>query len=205
MAQFWAMRSISVRVALAGLEIVRRPRFALRHSGGQASSKRGRGTIGRLARSLGNRRLTGNSADPQEVRHEHRSTFDHSRLRRSARGAIRGPCAASRATPAPTPPPATPCLLRPTPRRLTNPSAAPSATDAASPAAAVAQDPSAPLGSNANPIPQNSPTPPSQAAALTPGDPSVVSNGPVPDTKANRAKYGKPLSAAGRATQPAGN
>jgi hypothetical protein len=83
--------------------------------------------------------------------------------------------------------------------------AAPAAADAASPVAAVAQDPSAPMGSNANPIPQNSPTPPSQAAALTPGDASVVSNGPVPDTKANRAKYGKPLSAAGRATQPAGN
>ena len=83
--------------------------------------------------------------------------------------------------------------------------AAPAATDAASPVAAVAQDPSAPLGSNTNPIPQNSPTPPAQAAALTPNDPSVVSNGPVPDTKANRAKYGKPLSAAGRATQPAGN
>jgi hypothetical protein len=82
---------------------------------------------------------------------------------------------------------------------------APAAADAASPVAAVAQDPSAPLGSNTNPIPQNSPTPPGQAAALTPGDPSVVSNGPVPDTKANRAKYGKPLSAAGRATQPAGN
>ena len=82
---------------------------------------------------------------------------------------------------------------------------APAATDAASPVAAVAQDPSAPLGSNTNPIPQNSPTPPGQAAALTPNDPSVVSNGPVPDTKANRAKYGKPLSAAGRATQPAGN
>jgi hypothetical protein len=83
--------------------------------------------------------------------------------------------------------------------------AAPAATDAASPVAAVAQDPSAPLGANTNPIPQNSPTPPGQAAALTPNDASVVSNGPVPDTKANRAKYGKPLSAAGRATQPSGN
>ena len=82
---------------------------------------------------------------------------------------------------------------------------APAASDAASPVAAVAQDPAAPLGTNANPMPQNSPTPPDQASALVAGQASVVSNGPVPDTKANRAKYGKPLSAAGRATQPAGN
>jgi hypothetical protein len=33
----------------------------------------------------------------------------------------------------------------------------------------------------------------------------VVSNGPVPDTAANRAKYGKPMSNAGRMTKPAGN
>ena len=34
---------------------------------------------------------------------------------------------------------------------------------------------------------------------------SVVSNGPVADTPANRAKYGKPMSMAGRMTKPAGN
>jgi hypothetical protein len=33
----------------------------------------------------------------------------------------------------------------------------------------------------------------------------IVSNGPIPDTKENRAKYGKPLSNAGRMTKPAGN
>jgi hypothetical protein len=33
----------------------------------------------------------------------------------------------------------------------------------------------------------------------------VISNGPVPDTRANRAKYGAPLSNAGRLTRPAGN
>ena len=32
-----------------------------------------------------------------------------------------------------------------------------------------------------------------------------VSNPPVPDTRANRAKYGKPLSNAGRHTAPAHN
>ena len=33
----------------------------------------------------------------------------------------------------------------------------------------------------------------------------VVTNGPVPDTPENRARYGQPLSRAGRATTPAGN
>lgn len=33
----------------------------------------------------------------------------------------------------------------------------------------------------------------------------LVTNGPVPDTRENRAKYGQPLSRAGRATTPAGN
>jgi len=33
----------------------------------------------------------------------------------------------------------------------------------------------------------------------------VISNGPVPDTPQNRAKYGQPLSNAGRLTKPAGN
>lgn len=33
----------------------------------------------------------------------------------------------------------------------------------------------------------------------------VISNGPVPDTKANRARYGQPLSHAGRMTAPRGN
>jgi len=81
----------------------------------------------------------------------------------------------------------------------------PAAPDAASPVAATTQDAAAPMGSPANPIPESSPTPVAQAGGLTAGDPSVVSNGPVPDTKANRARYGKPLSAAGRATDPSGN
>ena len=33
----------------------------------------------------------------------------------------------------------------------------------------------------------------------------VVSNGPIPDTAQNRAKYGQPLSSAGKASKPAGN
>ena len=41
--------------------------------------------------------------------------------------------------------------------------------------------------------------------AASVGGVDVVSNGPVPDTPENRAKYGKPLSNAGRMTKPAGN
>ncbi|HEY2178354.1 MAG TPA: hypothetical protein VGH15_07215 [Caulobacteraceae bacterium] len=47
--------------------------------------------------------------------------------------------------------------------------------------------------------------PPGQANALAAGDNKLVSNGPVPDTAANRHKYGGPMSRAGRRTAPAGN
>jgi hypothetical protein len=33
----------------------------------------------------------------------------------------------------------------------------------------------------------------------------IVASAPVPDTPANRAKYGKPMSRAGRLTKPVGN
>jgi hypothetical protein len=33
----------------------------------------------------------------------------------------------------------------------------------------------------------------------------LVTNGPVPDTPANRARYGQPMSHAGKATAPRGN
>ena len=57
---------------------------------------------------------------------------------------------------------------------------------------------------------------PAQAAASAGVDVSVtvrpdgvrhllISNAPVPDTRENRAKYGQPLSNAGRRTLPAGN
>jgi len=52
---------------------------------------------------------------------------------------------------------------------------------------------------------QSSPTPADQAYTLKAGDPTVVSNAPVPDTKANRARYGRPLSMSGQKTAPAGN
>ncbi len=61
-------------------------------------------------------------------------------------------------------------------------------------------------GANAStgPIPADQ-LPPGQASALAAGDNQIVTNGPVPDTAANRAKYGGPNSHAGRHTKPAGN
>jgi hypothetical protein len=47
--------------------------------------------------------------------------------------------------------------------------------------------------------------PAGQASALAAGDNTLVTNGPVPDTPANRAKYGGPMSNAGRHTKPVGN
>ena len=46
--------------------------------------------------------------------------------------------------------------------------------------------------------------PPDQAKALAAGDNRLVTNGPVPDTPDNRAKY-TPLSHAGKRSAPAGN
>lgn len=70
----------------------------------------------------------------------------------------------------------------------------------ATPASASVRDPHAPavvLG--------DSPTAADQAWRLKAGDPSVVSNGPVPDTAENRARYGAPISNGGRKTRPVGN
>jgi len=67
--------------------------------------------------------------------------------------------------------------------------AAPDAT-AAAPAAAA---------TTAVPDQVQTPTPAATTVAAT------VTNGPIPDTPANRAKYGAPMSHAGKKTQPAGN
>jgi hypothetical protein len=40
---------------------------------------------------------------------------------------------------------------------------------------------------------------------ITQGNDTLVTNGPVPDTAANRAKYGGPMSKTGKKTKPAGN
>jgi hypothetical protein len=57
---------------------------------------------------------------------------------------------------------------------------------------------------------QSSQTPATATSVTTQADGStlvnnVVTNGPVPDTRANRAKYGRPLSNAGKRTAPIGN
>jgi hypothetical protein len=82
--------------------------------------------------------------------------------------------------------------------------AAPIAANAATRGSYVA-NPAAQLGSAANPIPENSPTPAPLAYRITPDDPAIVTNGPIPDTAANRARYGEPISHAGRLSSPAGN
>jgi hypothetical protein len=82
----------------------------------------------------------------------------------------------------------------------TRPMNPPSADQAATPASANVVDPSAPAV-----ILQDSPTPPDQAWRLRAGDPSVVTNGPIPDTAENRARYGAPISNGGRRTRPVGN
>jgi hypothetical protein len=57
--------------------------------------------------------------------------------------------------------------------------------------------------------PMNSPDTGAQAqtgvAANTSAQVQVIASQPVPDTPENRAKYGQPLSRAGRHTKPAGN
>jgi hypothetical protein len=52
---------------------------------------------------------------------------------------------------------------------------------------------------------ESSPTPVASAYTLKAGDPNVISNPPIPDTPANRAQFGKPMSNAGRHTAAAGN
>ena len=75
------------------------------------------------------------------------------------------------------------------------PTAAASATEAGAPAAATS-------GSGGV---TSSPAPAGQAARLKAGEPTLISNGPVPDTAANRRLYGGPTSNAGRDTAPQGN
>lgn len=74
-----------------------------------------------------------------------------------------------------------------------DPAASPTATSA--PAAGV---------NTSGVVPVSSQSPEAQAS-LKAGDANVVSNPPVADTKANRAKYGMPDSNAGKRTAPKGN
>jgi len=53
-------------------------------------------------------------------------------------------------------------------------------------------------------VPMSSQSPEVQAT-LKAGDPNVVSNAPIADTPENRAKYGKPMSNAGKRSAARGN
>ncbi|HEY4030190.1 MAG TPA: hypothetical protein VGM25_07590 [Caulobacteraceae bacterium] len=59
-------------------------------------------------------------------------------------------------------------------------------------------------GSDAASVAPAAGAPAERAPAASAGS-DLISNGPVPDTPANRAKYGQPLSHAGKITKPAGN
>jgi hypothetical protein len=54
---------------------------------------------------------------------------------------------------------------------------------------------------NPTAIPEQTQVPASGAAVVA----STMTNGPVPDTPANRARYGGPMSHAGKRTAPTGN
>jgi hypothetical protein len=85
----------------------------------------------------------------------------------------------------------------------TPPVQAPAADEEPMPAEAgvdVAAEVAQPAG-----IPTGSPTPVEQAYLLKAGDPTVVSNPPVPDTPETRRAYGGPESNGGKKTRPVGN
>ncbi len=82
----------------------------------------------------------------------------------------------------------------PAPADQAAPPAAAQADTSAAPAAAPAAASSDSTGYNVG-TPQTDPNTGAQ----------IVTNGPVPDTSANRARFGKPDSHAGKRTAPAGN
>jgi hypothetical protein len=90
-----------------------------------------------------------------------------------------------------------------TPSAQTTTAAPAAATDMAADPAAAPAAPAAGVDSSGV-VPVSSQSPDAQAS-LKAGDANVVSNGPVADTKANRAKYGAPMSNAGKRTTPKGN
>lgn len=77
---------------------------------------------------------------------------------------------------------------------------APAADQSGVPASAMTLDPA----TGAMVVRQDSVSP-ERAAMLKAGDANVVTNGPIPDTPENRARYGAPISNGGKRTAPAGN
>jgi len=93
----------------------------------------------------------------------------------------------------------TPQAATPAPAAATDMAADPAATPM--PSATAAPD----AGVNTSGVVATSSQSPDAQATLKAGDANVVSNPPVADTVANRAKYGKPDSNAGKRTAPKGN
>jgi hypothetical protein len=83
-----------------------------------------------------------------------------------------------------------------------SPNALPSGAEAA-PSAAPAPDAAAQPGADTVAPAAGAPVERTPAGSAESTD--IVSNGPIPDTRANREKYGRPLSNAGRMTKPSGN
>lgn len=90
--------------------------------------------------------------------------------------------------------------MTPAPAATTDMASDPAASPAM-PAAMAAPD----AGVNTSGVVPVSSQSPEAQASLKAGDPNVVSNPPIADTVANRAKYGKPDSNAGKRTVPKGN
>lgn len=90
--------------------------------------------------------------------------------------------------------------MTPAPAAATDMAVDPAASPAM-PAATAAPD----AGVNTSVVVPVSSQSPEAQASLKAGDANVVSNPPVADTKANRAKYGAPESNAGKHTVPKGN
>jgi len=82
---------------------------------------------------------------------------------------------------------------------------APATTDMAADPAAMPAQAAPDAGVNTSGVVPVSSQSPEAQATLKAGDANVVSNPPVADTVANRAKYGKPESNAGKRTAPKGN
>ena len=86
----------------------------------------------------------------------------------------------------------------------------PSATDTGASPPVASDQPTAPVDP-ATVTTDQAPMPQAPAAATSATDSSanvgvqVIASQPVPDTPENRAKYGQPMSHAGKHTRPAGN
>jgi hypothetical protein len=84
---------------------------------------------------------------------------------------------------------------------IVNPAATPMPAEPA-PAPAVSAPSAAAMGADASVTASAVDAPAPVAGTVTV---STVTNGPVPDTAENRAKYGAPMSRAGKLTRAAGN